>query len=197
MSPKIYETTKGRRYFVVHGKKVFVKAKMSKKEIEVIYKLLLKNIKPAKRKKTSKRTRSKTSNKNKATAIVNINNAPSQKQRRRQSKKSHAFQSTIDPMYRSSSTSGNPKDSGDKDLVNDAINKFNKEMEENKQKLNEELERIKKQGSQGSQGLQGFMDDRFFIGKPLSENERIAKLKDELEHLYNPGLNPDGRELSI
>ena len=59
--PIVHITKSGKRYFVVHERKIYISRKMSQKEIYIIYKLLLKNLKVQKNSPT---------NVNKATAII-------------------------------------------------------------------------------------------------------------------------------
>lgn len=116
--PKIHVTKSGKRYFVVKGRKVYITAKMTKREITRIYKLLKKNV--GKKTKVTKAT-----NINKASAVIKqYINTP----RTRSKAKPKARPSTIDPEKRVTTSSGDarhPKDSGDKDLINSLINKLN------------------------------------------------------------------------
>ena len=66
--PKIHVAKSGKKYFVVNRRKVYLPAKLTMKEIMKIYKLLLKSVP---RKVVS----------NKASAVVNLNNAPRSRRR--------------------------------------------------------------------------------------------------------------------
>ena len=54
--PTIKVTKSGKRYFVVHGRKIFISAKMTKNEILAIYKLLLNTLNKKKKKLKQKGT---------------------------------------------------------------------------------------------------------------------------------------------
>ena len=108
--PVIHKTKNGKKYFVVYGQRVYLEVGMSKKDIAGIYKLLKKKLKP------------KTKISNSATAVV-INNAS--KRRRNNTKK--PFVSTLNDSNRVVVSQG--KDSGDKDLINNLVNKLNKAMD--------------------------------------------------------------------
>ena len=111
----------GKRYFVVHGRKIFLNSKMTKKELVAIHKLLSKKIRKKEKKKSIKLV-------NKASAVIKqyINTEP----KRKQKQKSKPFKSTINPLNRVSISGSDrhPKDSGDKDLINSLINKLHKPL---------------------------------------------------------------------
>ena len=116
-SSTIHRTKSGKRYFIANGRKVFINSKLTKREKLQIYKLLLKNVKHKKHNGT----------------VINMNTQSRRPSRRNQSK---PFQSTIDPATRVTTSSGNPKDSGDKDIINSLINDRNKrEIELQKERL--------------------------------------------------------------
>src|SRR5436190_1084357 len=105
--PVIYMTKSGKEYFIVNKERIFVDKRMTKKEIAAIYKLLKRKLK---RKSKSSQVV------NSAKAIVNINN-PAPKRRRR-NKKNEPFVSTLNDGNRVTTSGRDPKDSGDKDLIN-------------------------------------------------------------------------------
>jgi len=105
--PTIHKTKSGKKYFIVHGRKIIINSKLTKREILQIYKLLLKNVKKQKQ---------------------------SRSRRRSKKQKSKTFKSTIDEANRVSSSSGPAKDSGDKDLINKLINDANTRKEEDRKK---------------------------------------------------------------
>ncbi len=113
--PKINVTKSGKRYFKVNGRKIYIQAGVTRKQILSIYKALQKTIK------------TKTVNTNKASAVVNINNGPSRRSNRR--RRYVKFNSTINPLNRVSVSGSDhhPKDSGDKDLINKLINEKQKD----------------------------------------------------------------------
>ncbi len=96
--PKIHISKTGRKYFIVHDKKVYIDADMVRKEINKIYKLLKKTMKPKRKKK--RRTR-----RNKRSEIK-------------------PFQSMIDPRFQSTAISG--QQARNEDITNSLINKVNK-----------------------------------------------------------------------
>ena len=126
--PKFYRSNAGMRYFVVNGRKVFIEPGVSKKQILSIYKTLKKTIKIKKRKPKTKQS---------AQTVININNEPKRRNRSNRNRKYVKFGSTINPLIQSVS-SGFTKDSGDIDLVNKSINEFNKKLDDDKRKLQEE-----------------------------------------------------------
>ena len=73
MTPKIHVTEKGKRYFIVNGKRVYVNSKLTRKELSSLYKLLKKKIISSKNKTI----------RNTAQAIVNINQEPKQRRQYR------------------------------------------------------------------------------------------------------------------
>ncbi len=135
--PEIKKTKSGKHYFVVNGRKVYINSKMTKKQISGIYKLLVKNLKV----KIKKR---KVANKATATIKQYFNGkqyedsssrakTPAEKKEKEDKQKSKPLKSTIDEKNRVSSSQGRiaptiilpPKDSGNKDLINNLINKNN------------------------------------------------------------------------
>ena len=79
MKPKIYETEKGKKYFLIHGKLFYFNEKLSKKKLLMIYKMLKKKYSPIKKSKSVTNT---------AKAIVNINQQPPRRQRRQRKRRS-------------------------------------------------------------------------------------------------------------
>jgi len=114
--PKIYVTKSGKRYFVVNGRKVYINSQMTKREIYSIYRLLHKTV----RKKRNKKP--KATNVNTASAVIKqYINTP----RTRTKTKPKTRPSTITGnRVTTSGDSRNPKDSGDKDLINSLQNKL-------------------------------------------------------------------------
>lgn len=116
--PILNVTKSGKRYFIVNGRKIFIKSHMTKDEVLAIYKLLKKSG-PIKRKKKIRAT-----NVNQASAVINQYVSPQRRRRKRD-----ANVTGINPLNRVSVSSGesrHPKDSGDKDLINSLINTVNK-----------------------------------------------------------------------
>lgn len=108
--PKIHVTKKGKKYFIFDGRKVYINSKLTKREIGLIYKLLQKHLAVS----TNQ-------------GIININNQQARRINSRLRKtKEKPFVSTIDEARRVSVSSGHPKDSGDKDLINSLKNELNK-----------------------------------------------------------------------
>ncbi len=100
-APRVY-LKNGKKYFKVNGKRIFIRSKMSEREIMDIYKLLKKTMQGKKTKIT-----------NTARAVVNIHNPPAPRRRRRRVTKK-PFVSTIDEKNRVSVSGADrhPKDSG-------------------------------------------------------------------------------------
>lgn len=112
--PVIHKTKSGKKYFLVHGERVYIEAKMSKKDIMGVYKLLKKKIKPQK-----KATQINT---NTAKAVVNITNPP-----RRRYVNRKVFQSGLNDLNRVVVSHGN--ESANNDLLNSLMNGQNKNKE--------------------------------------------------------------------
>ena len=109
--PKIHVTSTGKKYFNVNDRRIYIASGVTRKQILSIYKALQKP------KNNTNKTR------NSAHAVVNINNGPTHRSKRQ--RRYVKFTSTIDPLLRSTATSGSvthPKDSGDKDLLNKLLN---------------------------------------------------------------------------
>ena len=124
ITPKLYVTKTGKKYFLVNKKRVFISSKLSKKEITSIYRILMKQ---DKKKKKNYHTN------NSSKAVINITNAaPSSRRRARRSK---ASKSTSNEGNKVSVSGGDPKDSGDKDLINSLINENNKNTEKIERQL--------------------------------------------------------------
>ena len=116
ITPKLYVTKTGKKYFLVNKKRVFISSKLSKKEITSIYRILMKQ---DKKKKKNYHTN------NSSKAVINITNAaPSSRRRERTAKVS---KSTSNEGNKVSVSGGDPKDSGDKDLINSLIQKLHTE----------------------------------------------------------------------
>ena len=74
--PVIYLTKTGKKYFVVNGKRIFIDANMTKKEVTAIYKVL-------KKKFRSKKQKTQSQIKNTAKAVVNITNPASRRRKKK------------------------------------------------------------------------------------------------------------------
>ena len=119
--PIIRVTKSGKRYFILHGKKIYIKSTLTKQEIASIYKLLSKNIKPR---------RAKTS------PIININ-IP-----RRTRKTKTGKPLIVDRSNKVTVVSGKNKDTGEADLLNSLINKASHLINQvDKSKLNRPSDR--------------------------------------------------------
>ena len=117
ITPKLYVTKTGKKYFLVNKKRVFISSKLSKKEITSIYRILMEQDKK-KRKKKNYHTN------NSSKAVINITNAaPSSHRRARRAK---ASKSTSNEGNKVPVSGSDPKDSGDKYLINSLINKKKK-----------------------------------------------------------------------
>lgn len=117
MKPKIYETDKGKRYFIIHGKRFYFNPKLSKKELIMIYKML---------KKRPRLIQASKSVSNTAKAIVNINQ---QAPRRRRKRPNKAPKPQVDPKDRVTvghagvqTINSNLEDLNNK-LINEAVKK--------------------------------------------------------------------------
>ena len=117
--PKIHVSKMGKRYFVIHGRKICFNDKLTKAEISAIYKLLLRKMRKVNRKPKSHR--------NQSTVITQYINTEKPRRQRRNATKSKPFLSTINELTRAtaSGSTAHPKDSGDKDLINKLLNENN------------------------------------------------------------------------
>ena len=104
--PIIRVTKSGRRYFILHGKKVYIKSKLTKKEIALIYKLLSKN------------RRRLTQGKSKISNVINIRNTAINRPEK-------PFPSFVQPPAQVMVRGSNARD---QDLLNKLINDLNKKL---------------------------------------------------------------------
>jgi hypothetical protein len=112
--PQIHITKTGKKYFIVNGKRIFINSKVTKQEILSIYKLLKRKMKLTK----------KATNINSAKAIVNINNGPIRRRRRR--KVNENKKGYLDPFNTKPTTSGNAVSGSNEDRFNKLDNELNK-----------------------------------------------------------------------
>jgi hypothetical protein len=86
MKPKVYVTEKGRKYFIIHGKRFYFNPKLSKKEVAKVYKILRKNsgmITKSKKSITNTAGPKDTKALAQAKAIVNTHNPPGTSQEKK------------------------------------------------------------------------------------------------------------------
>lgn len=125
--PAIHKTESGKKYFMVNGKRVYLKSKLSKRELMKVYQLLRRKIKIK-----------KATNMNTAKAIVNINN-PATTTRRRRRNKVIKINPIVPTQGLIMSTS-----SKNEDKTNSLLNKQQKELEDLKKNQPKDLEDLQK-----------------------------------------------------
>ncbi len=183
--PKIKKTKTGRKYFTVNGRRIYIETGVTRKQIEAIYKTLLKAVPHSV---------------NKSQVVVNVGqqNAP-RRRRRRANAKTGPFESTINPLFRSTATSGNPKDSGDKDLLNKQANEINKITEGLKAQGIIPDPRINVPDPQGNQAIVPYTRNALNNPIVMTEAYRTKRfLADPLFQQYRQlgNFSPEMRELA-